>query len=434
MDGEADRLGFPTRDRSVGSGLQTTTHAAGAGAGRRWWVLAAALTVQSTISVIGQGLPALVPFVKADLGLNHAQAGVFATITGLGTFLALFAVGWAVDRAGDRAVLVGGGVLTGLLTVAAAFAPGYPLLLLLLVLVGIGVATPTPAGSTAVMREFPIRQRGVVMSVRQTGIPLGGAVAAVTLAPLAALWGWRTALIAGGVAALAGALAGHLCYVRAGGGEPEPRTGGRRWQGTPALLSRDLVLTSACGFLLIVAQFCLVSYLVLYVRAIWAVPVVVGSLLLAGTQVCGAVGRILWGWVSDRLLGGSRKWALVVVTGTAALAGLLLAWLPAGASLGLVVLVVAICGLSTVGWNGIYITLLAELGPPGFQARSVGLGMTLGQPGIVLGPWLFGVLVDRTGSFRLGWTVVACGLFVALLAIGLVRERRPAAPQAGRAG
>src|SRR5579884_1055470 len=210
----AGRSRRPSRERRVGAGLRTATHGAGAGAGRRWWILAAALTVQSTISLIGQGLPALVPFVKTDLDLNHAQAGVFATITGLGTFLALFAVGWAVDRAGDRAVLVGGGVLTGLLTVAAAFAPGYPLLLLLLVLVGIGVATPTPAGSTAVMREFPIRQRGVVMSVRQTGIPLGGAVAAVTLAPLAALWGWRTALIAGGVAALAGALAGHLCYVR----------------------------------------------------------------------------------------------------------------------------------------------------------------------------------------------------------------------------
>ena len=414
--------------------MRTATHGAGAGAGRRWWILAAALTVQSTISLIGQGLPALVPFVKADLGLNHAQAGVFATITGLGTFLALFAVGWAVDRAGDRAVLVGGGVLTGLLTIAAAFAPGYPLLLLLLVLVGIGVATPTPAGSTAVMREFPIRQRGVVMSLRQTGIPLGGAVAAITLAPLAALWGWRAALIAGGAVALAGAAAGHLCYVRAGGGEREPETGGERWRGVLSLLSRDLVLTSVCGFLLIVAQFCLVSYLVLYVKATWAVPVVVGSLLLAGTQVSGAIGRILWGWVSDRLLGGSRKWALAVVTGTAALAGLLLAWLPAGASLGLVALVVAICGASAVGWNGIYITLLAELGPPGFQARSVGMGMTLGQPGIVLGPWLFGVLVDRTGSFRLGWTVVACGLFVALLAIALVRERGRGPLPVGRPG
>ena len=125
-----------------------------AASSRRWWILAAAVVVQTTVSIIVQGYPAMVPFVKQDLHLTLAEVGVFASIPGLGMSCGVLAAGWAVDRFGDRRVLVYGGFATGLIALAALLSPSYEILLFGLLLVGVGAATPTPAGSTAVMLEF----------------------------------------------------------------------------------------------------------------------------------------------------------------------------------------------------------------------------------------------------------------------------------------
>jgi len=389
--------------------------------GRRWWILAAALVVQITVSAVVQGFPALVPFVKSDLRLSVAQAGVFATMPALGTFISLLAVGWAVDRLGDRTVLVVGGLATGILTLAAAWPAGYLVLLLLLALVGIGSGAPTLAGSSAVMKEFPLRQRGVVMSIRQTGIPIGGALAAVLLPAIAVFAGWRAALVTVALVAILGGLACLAFYRRAGGqSELSPPEPGPRRVVPP--LTWNLVLASCSGILFIISQFCLVSFLVLYLHQTWGLAVVAASFLLAATQIAGAGGRIGWGWVSDRVFGGSRKRTLVVVSLFAAATELSLAWLPAHAPIWLVAVVALACSAGSLGWNGVYIILLAELARPGFEGRSIAFGMTLNQPGIVAGPWLFGMLVDVTGSYRLGWTAVAAGLLLGALAISQVRE------------
>ena len=390
---------------------------------RRWWILAAALVVQITVSVVVQGFPALVPFVKPDLHLSVAQAGVFATVPALGTFFSLLAVGWAVDRLGDRTVLVVGGISTGLLTLAAAYPAGYLVLLLVLGMVGIGSGSPTPAGSSAVMKEFPLRQRGVVMSIRQTGVPIGGALAAVVLPAIAIVAGWRPALVAAALVAIAGGLA-CLFFYRQAGGQTEPQ---RMEPGPRRVLppfTRNLFLTSCTGILFVVSQFSLVSFLVLYLHHTWGLALVAASFLLAATQLAGAGGRIGWGWVSDRVFGGSRKRTLVVASLFAAATDLSLGWLPAHAPLWLVAVVVLTCGAGSLGWNGVYIILLAELAKPGFEGRSIALGMTLNQPAIVAGPWVFGLLVDMTGSYRLGWTAVAAGLLLGALAISRVKEPR----------
>src|SRR5205814_8497072 len=77
-------------------------------------------------------------------------------------------------------------------------------------------------------------------------------------------------------------------------------------------------------------------------------------------QLGGSIGRIGWGVVSDRL--GRRAPVMVLNGGLAVLVCLGAAWLvrpgvPAGVLGGLFLLV----GLSTMGWNALYITLAAEV-------------------------------------------------------------------------
>ncbi|MHB8489385.1 MAG: hypothetical protein ACYDC4_09410, partial [Candidatus Dormibacteria bacterium] len=93
----------------------------------------------------------------------------------------------------------------------------------------------------------------------------------------------------------------------------------------------------------------------------------------------------------------------------------------------LMLIAIVVAGGCVIGWNGVWITLLAESAPPGLRARSIAAGLTINQPTILLGPWLFGLFVEATGSYRLGWTVLAALIVSAAWLITRAGEPRYAA-------
>src|SRR5262245_32029555 len=56
-------------------------------------------------------------------------------------------------------------------------------------------------------------------------------------------------------------------------------------------------------------------------------------------------------------------------------------------------------GLSAVGWNGINMTFVAELAGRSASATAAGFNLTGSYVGILIGPPLFGLLVDASGSY-----------------------------------
>jgi MFS family permease len=380
----------------------------------RWRVLAAALLVQVTISVVTQAFPALAPFARGDLHLNVVEVGLFATILNLGTMLALLPAGWAVDILGERRVLVAGGLATGVAAAIATLAPQFVVLLPLLIVVGIASATPTPAGSTAIISAFSGRDRGFIMSVRQTGIPLGGGLAALLLPPLAIAAGWRHALQLAAILAVAGGVAGSLLLRSA---RSAPVSVSRPRVSVREVATRDATFMGLAAIFLTLGQFALVSYIALYLLTLWHLSLAVGSLFLVAVNAGGVAGRMLWGTVSDRLFSGRRRAPLITVGLIAAAGFLLLAVLPLStpplAILGAVILL----GATAIGWNGVWVTLLSEIAPPDQRGRTVAYGLTISQVGIFGGPPAFGALVSLTGSFRIGWGLVAGAMLVAALLI-----------------
>jgi len=392
-----------------------------AGAEHRWRIFASALVIQVTISVVTQAFPALAPFAKSDLGLSTAGVGVFATILNLGTMLALLPAGWAVDVLGERRVLVVGGLVTGALAGLVSLAPRFVIVVPLLILVGLAAATPTPAGSTAVITAFAPRDRGLVMSLRQTGIPIGGAVAALVLPPVAVVFGWRRALVVAAALAILGAVAGLLIVRGASRAPLVPVSIGEpgSWR---SVATRNATYVGMASVFLALGQFVLASYIALYLLEVFGMPLTVGSLFLVAANLGGIVGRVAWGAVSDRLFGGRRKAPLIVVSLSAASGFGLLATLPASTPPGLMLALVVGLGTTVIGWNGIYITLLSEIASPAKRGRSVAYGMMLTQIGIFAGPVAFGTLVQLTTSYRLAWAAVAGSLVVAAALVRQVSE------------
>jgi sugar phosphate permease len=387
----------------------------------RWRILGSALLIQLTISIVTQGFPALAPFAKLDLGLTRPEVGIFATVLNVGTMVALLPAGWAVDTLGERRVLVAGGIATGIVTVVAAFAPSFIMLVPLLIIVGLAGATPTPAGSTAIISAFAVRDRAFIMSIRQTGIPLGGALAALILPPIAIAAGWRPALVVAGAVTILGALVGFVLVRDA------PRTRRspvHRERGSlRAVATWDATFIGLAAIFLTLGQFVLVSYIALYLFESWHIPLAEGSLFLVAANIGGVVGRLAWGTVSDRLFGRRRRGPLILVSVMGAAGFAILAWLPVTTPQLVLFPFVFALGACVIGWNGVYITFLSESAPSDKRGRSVAYGMTISQVGIFGGPAAFGVLVDVSGSYRVGWLCVAGALIVGALLMAQVRER-----------
>jgi MFS family permease len=174
-----------------------------------------------------------------------------------------------------------------------------------------------------------------------------------------------------------------------------------------------------------VVEFAALAHLVLFLHLDWGYSVVAAAGLLALCQAAGALGKPLSGLVSDRLLGRRRKAPLMALAVFSVVACAILAVIGPGQT-GLLWAALILLGVGAVGWGGLLGTLAGETAGAAAAGAAAGVTAAIDNLGIFVGPPLFGLIVDRTGSYAPAWwaMVAASGAAVALLAF--VRERRHA--------
>src|SRR5680860_237983 len=91
------------------------------GTARRWSMLAASVAAQAGASVAINGPAFLIPSLQENRGLSLAEAGTMAAMPIAGVMVSLILWGLAVDRVGERAVLLAGLGGTALLSLVATF-------------------------------------------------------------------------------------------------------------------------------------------------------------------------------------------------------------------------------------------------------------------------------------------------------------------------
>jgi sugar phosphate permease len=171
-------------------------------------------------------------------------------------------------------------------------------------------------------------------------------------------------------------------------------------------------------------QYAVLVYLVIDLTTELAVPLATAVLLLSLATLAGVAGRMAWGWLSDRVFGGRRLPGLVAVTATGAVSAAILAALPAGVPVGFVAVAAALAGFSLIGWQGLWVTMVSELAPPGASGTALGWGLTFTNVGIVVWPPVLGLAADLTGTFRTSWILLTGMLLVSLIPLLTLRRRR----------
>ena len=388
----------------------------------RWYALGVTTFTQAASSAVTSALGPIAPLLMAEFAISRAQVGLVQTSIYLsGTWSAMIG-GRVADRAGERSALIVSGIITGAAAVASGLVVPFWAFLAVAFVVGIGTGVQNPAGSAAVMRWFPPRRRALAMGIRQTGVPVGGVLAATAWPWVATIWGWRTAYILAGVMALAGTALIALTYW-----DPEREAGA----GSATRSMRDLMRDRRLWLLAltyngqITAQYSVSVYFVLFLHEALDLTLIAASGLLGVVSVVAIGGRIGWGLVSDNLFGGARRPVLALIAFLTLVSMLTAAALPAHAPRALALLLAVMIGFTAFSWTGIYGTMAIELAGRASAASAVAWVHLLGGVGSLGAAPLFGYVVDHTGSYRIAWLVVATAVLGGLISALCLREDPP---------
>jgi sugar phosphate permease len=386
---------------------------------RRWIILAVGTFAQAATCCFIYGIPMLVPALRAD-GASLFAASLVVSAPMAGLLLTLIAWGAAADRRGERVVIVAGvTAAAGCLAVAAAL-PGRWLLAGLLALAGAAGASVNAASGRVVMGWFPPEERGLAMGTRQTAQPLGVALAALGLPPLAHSAGVHAALwFPAGLCALAAALVFLLVRDPA----RPPRAAGAPPAGSPYRGSTTLARVHASSAMLVVPQFAVATFTLAYLvhERHWD-PSVAGRMIFA-FQVAGAAGRVASGVWSDRVRSRLRPMRQLAVASAALM---LLIALGAATGMWFVIAGFALGAVITVADNGLAYTSVAELAGREWSGRALGVQNTVQNIAAVATAPVLAAVIGATG-YATGFALVAV---FPLLAVPLtpVRAERPVRP------
>ncbi|MBU2532683.1 MAG: MFS transporter [Alphaproteobacteria bacterium] len=171
-------------------------------------------------------LPPLFPVLNSELGLSYIQLGFAITLFGLVSGLTQAPMGVLVDRFGARGILVAGLCLGGAAFIAIGLMPTYPVLLIGATIAGLANSVYHPADYALLSAGMDDRRMGRAFSIHTFAGFVGGALAPVMMALIAAKAGVGTALIVAGALGPLVALFLLILGLPDSRAEPEPRTDG----------------------------------------------------------------------------------------------------------------------------------------------------------------------------------------------------------------
>ncbi len=394
------------------------------------WTILGLITVSHIIGAAAQyGINTLAPFYQDELGLSRAQVGLFFSAFYFAMTGASFGAGWLADRWGVRRTISQGHLFLGICTVAAALSPSFVWACASFFLAGLGYSFLNPASSVGVMNWFHREERATAMGAKQTGVPGGGVLAAVLAPSLVLVVGWRGALAALGVINVLFAFVFSSSWREAPQNLTdsfEPESAASAEPG--ARIYRALMPVSVATAIYLVGQMVLITYLPLYLKDAMGFSAYWSGQALALTQGGAMIGRVGWGVVSDRLFGGRRKVVLLLIGSLSALLVTALSFLSRESSYTLLLPILFLAGVCLVGYQGVSYALIGEIAGKARTGAGLGMMITINAACATLGTPLFGYIVDRTGSYPVGWRVVAAILAVGVLGLAtLIREPRRAA-------
>jgi MFS transporter, ACS family, hexuronate transporter len=378
---------------------------------------------QTTAAILIFTIPALAPLLVVRYALTATQIGELTSIMYLGISGVSMFISMISDSVGVKKVLVAGHVIEAVSIISASLAHNFTGFALSIFAVGIGYSSITPVTSKAIMSWFSKENRSAVMGLKQTGTTVGGIIAGAVLPFVGITYGQSAAFIAAGLLVLSG-IAFVLGYK-----ESEQFTGFThismkflRSGLSVSRRNRNLFWLGGVGFFFAAIQSVVVTYITLFSHSVLGFSPIVAGLFLSLVNVAGTIGRPVYGVISDRIFKGSRIKDLYLISLSSFAGLLLLSELRSASSYWEVVPVMALLGFGALGWNGVFLTLAGEYSDSGYEGVGTSLSFSIAMTGQIVGAPIFGLIVQETGNYFLGWQLFAIALIMAASVFAVMRR------------
>lgn len=400
----------------------------------QWGPVVLAVTlVQAVLAAASRTLPVLgMPLTQAA-GMSPEAVGQFSSASSLGSML-FFLWGPTLLRHLTPVQQLRAGCAVVGVSLVLCLSEQWHLLLLASLVIGIGYGPGTTAGSELLMRVVPRRRRATIFSIKQAGVPLGGAVAGLLL-PLIALGagGVGAALVCVAGVAFFAAIALGLWKGQVDDDPGEPHAALHSLMFAPIRVVGTLFRTSRlrwitlAGFALGASQSVVMGFFPVFLSDHAGYSLAAAGAAFALLQGTGIAGRVAMGWLSDRLGDPMRALGGLCLLSGATM--VLLATIGPGSAAWWVGALSILAGLGTVSWNGVLLTGLAEAAPEGRVGAVTAAGTFVLFSGYVFFPLVFQFIFERTEGYATGLILAGCVPAVAGVVIVLKpNQGHPGAP------
>jgi len=386
-----------------------------------WVILIVAFTASVAAPLNQFKVPPIMPILMEAFNLSMSSAGLLMSVFAITGFILALPAGLILQRLGLKVTgLIAMGCLvigstTGALSTSAA------LMLTSRVIEGVGMGLIAVVAPAAIAMWFPREKQGAPMGIWATWVPVGSVIM-YSLAPaLAARFGWQSAWWFGsGFSLLAFVLV--WLFLRMPPMENEPAVDGNATASDAPRLSEALSNRSI-WFLAIafgcfnMSMLAINTFYPTFLSSVQGYSMANASFTTSLAMVVVIFAAPLAGVISDKI--GSRKLILSV----ALLAGAILFFFP-----------FTITGTLIPAWMIVFGALAGAIPTTTFAAapeimgkpQLAGMGMAvvgLGQNlGMVLGPAIFGALIESSGWTTAGYALVP-PMIIGLIVAWMVKVR-----------
>lgn len=380
------------------------------------------LTLAHTIGTLAVlTLAAIAPVAAQSYGVPVYMIGYQASLISIGITFALMFGGNLSLRWGATRVNQAGLVLMAF-GAALLSVPSLVTVVPASLSLGVGYGALTPSASHVLIRYTPAHRRNVVFSFKQSGVPLGGVLAA-TVAPMVAVTaGWQWALWGEAIAALVMALVLERWRKRWDNDRVASTPLAANPLGAVAIIWQRprLRLMAFAGACIVASQVCMQNYTVAMFYEQFGLSLVQAGWILTIAQVGGVCGRLFWGWYADWRRDALGVLALLASTLVAATLGT--ATLGFGWPSALVYLLFFVLGATASGWNGCFLGEVARLAPTGQVSPATSGALFFVNVSSVTAPMFFALAFTASSNYSLSFGLLVVPAIVATACLHRARR------------